>query len=47
MNTEGIETIEYDYENQAWVINGKYTRCNHPEHMDCKCYGKVHEGEAK
>ena len=35
----------YDYENQAWVINGKYIRCGHPESMDCKCYGKECEGE--
>lgn len=36
----------YDYENQAWVENGKYVRCGHPEHMNCGCYGKAHEGEA-
>ena len=35
----------YDYDNQAWVIDGKYVRCGHPENMDCGCYGKEHEGE--
>jgi len=35
----------YDYRNQAWVIDGKYERCGHPETMDCNCYGKDHEGE--
>ena len=35
----------YDYKNQAWVKNGKYLRCSHPETMDCGCYGKIHEGE--
>ncbi len=35
----------YDYQNQAWVHDGKYVRCAHPETMNCKCYGKLHEGE--
>ena len=35
----------YDYVNQAWVVNGKYIRCGHPETMDCRCYGREHEGE--
>jgi hypothetical protein len=35
----------YDYEKQAWVINGKYIRCGHPESMKCTCYGRLHEGE--
>ncbi len=37
--------IQFDYKNQAWVRDGKYARCGHPESMDCKCFGKVHEGE--
>lgn len=40
-----IEPTFYDYENQAWVKAGKYVRCGHPETMDCRCYGKIHEGE--
>ena len=35
----------YDYENQAWILNGRYVRCGHPESMDCGCYGRAHEGE--
>ena len=33
----------YDYDNQAWVINGKYRRCGHL--TKCTCYGTIHEGE--
>ena len=35
----------YDYKNQAWVISGRYVACGHPEAMNCRCYGKIHEGE--
>ena len=35
----------YDYKNQAWVKDGVYVRCGHPEEMDCGCYGRLHEGE--
>lgn len=35
----------YDYDNQAWVKDGKYVACGHPEAMNCKCYGKIHEGQ--
>ena len=35
----------YDYKNQAWVQDGKYIRCGHPENMNCECYGRLHEGE--
>ena len=35
----------YDYERQAWVMDGKYIACGHPESMSCGCYGKLHEGE--
>lgn len=37
--------MQYDYNHQAWVKNGKYVKCNHPESMQCDCYGKKHEGE--
>ena len=37
--------MEYDYDNQAWIVDGKYVKCGHPDSMDCKCYGKIHEGE--
>lgn len=35
----------YDYENQSWIVEGKYIRCGHPEEMDCECFGKIHEGQ--
>ena len=35
----------YDYENQAWVKNGRYVNCGHPADMDCDCYGRKHENE--
>jgi hypothetical protein len=35
----------FDYERQAWVIDGKYRRCGHPQNMRCNCYGRLHEGE--
>ena len=42
---EGKLLNGYDYDKQAWVLRGKYVRCGHPEEMDCKCYGKIHEGD--
>ena len=33
----------YDYDRQAWVINGVYVTCGHPD--ACSCYGKAHAGE--
>ena len=38
-------TLGFDYTNQAWVADGVYQRCSHPEDMDCQCYGRLHEGE--
>jgi hypothetical protein len=38
-------TIQYDYKNQAWVVDGIYQACNHPESMECNCYGRIHAGE--
>ncbi len=35
----------FDYDHQAWVENGKYRRCGHPDEMNCSCYGRVHQGE--
>ena len=35
----------FDYARQAWVKDGKYLRCGHPQTMNCGCYGKEHEGE--
>lgn len=33
----------FDYENQAWIVDGRYVRCGHE--AECECYGKIHEGE--
>ena len=38
------KNLQYDYEKQAWVRNGKYIKCGHVS--DCNCYGKLHAGEA-
>jgi hypothetical protein len=40
----------FDYVKQAWVKDGKYLRCGHPDSTDgrpikCGCYGRAHEGE--
>jgi hypothetical protein len=35
----------FDYTRQSWVIGGKYVRCGHPEAMNCRCYGRTHEGQ--
>ena len=37
--------VQYDYDNQAWIQEGLYIRCGHPEAMNCDCYGKQHAGE--
>lgn len=33
----------FDYEKQAWVVNGRYVRCGHID--PCDCYGRQHVGE--
>ena len=33
----------FDYKNQAWVKDGKYQSCGHPQ--ACRCFGKKHAGE--
>ena len=38
-------SCSYDYRNQAWIADGRYVRCGHPESMHCACHGKLHEGE--
>jgi hypothetical protein len=35
----------FDYDNQAWVIDGRYVSCGHPDGMECGCYGREHAGE--
>jgi hypothetical protein len=35
--------IQYDYDKQACVVDGRYIRCGHRD--PCDCYGTAHEGE--
>jgi hypothetical protein len=43
---KGEETMtDYDYENQCWIVDGIIQSCEHPESMNCQCYGKLHAGE--
>lgn len=42
LNREGLG---YDYDNQAWVVKGKYQSCSHPESMPCDCFSRLHAGE--
>ena len=44
-NEQGIILNGYDYDKQAWVRDGLYVRCGHPETMCCDCYGRKHAGE--
>jgi hypothetical protein len=39
----GIGTV-YDYDRQAWTVDGRYVDCNHPAGV-CNCYGRAHAGE--
>ena len=45
MELDKTDQSLYDYTNQAWTFNGLYVRCGHPESMNCKCFGKLHENE--
>lgn len=36
----------FDYQRQAWVVNGIYVRCGHPDALACGCYGRDHAGES-
>lgn len=39
------DKVQFDYTNQAWVVNGTYQTCGHLS-ATCGCYGKLHAGEA-
>ena len=41
----GEDVSTFDYQCQAWLLNGIFVRCAHPVSMNCSCYGKIHEGE--
>lgn len=36
---------QYDYTNQAWVVDGRYANCAHPALMNCGCFGRINEGK--
>lgn len=36
---------QYDYRNQAWIVDGRYVACEHPERVRCRCYGTAHAGQ--
>ncbi len=48
------QDVWYDYDDQAWVVDGRYQDCGHvpgtfygrtgPDGL-CRCYGRLHEGE--
>ncbi len=40
---ENDDLHQYDYINQAWLVNGLYITCSHVD--ACDCYGKAHAGE--
>jgi hypothetical protein len=42
---DGLLWNGFDYTRQAWVVDGKYVCCGHPETMNCGCFGKEHAGE--
>jgi len=44
-DSQGVLLHGFDYENQAWVKDGKYLNCGHPIAMLCGCFGRRHEGE--
>ncbi len=37
--------VLFDFKNQAWIVDGVYSRCGHDESTACRCFGKVHAGE--
>lgn len=42
---QGILLNGFDYDKQAWVEDGKYLDCGHPQTMACGCYGREHVGQ--
>jgi hypothetical protein len=44
LDSNGKLVNGFDYQNQAWVKDGRYVRCGHPEAMNCGCFGKRFAG---
>lgn len=42
---DSVPPAYFDYDHQAWVVNGRYKSCAHPGSMNCHCYGRIHAGE--
>ena len=40
-----VPKIRFDYDKQAWTIDGVYVDCGHDANLECGCYGREHEGE--
>lgn len=40
---EAGPVTQYDYTNQAWVVDGHYVTCGHRD--ACRCFGRLHVGE--
>ena len=36
---------QYDYDNQAWIKDGEYQDCGHPQDLRCACFGRAHARE--
>ena len=43
-DAQGILQQGFDYDRQAWVVDGAYVTCAHPADMACSCYGRLNEG---
>lgn len=44
INQAGDIVDGYDYDNQAWVVNGSYVDCGHSAEMACMCFGRKFAG---
>jgi hypothetical protein len=49
-SNEHEREIQFDYDNQAWIIDGIYQSCAHPESMcgpqaNDPCWQRQHAGE--
>lgn len=40
-----FKKIAYDYKNQVWIVNGRYSDCGHKPDLNCKCFGRLHKNE--
>lgn len=45
VDSEPSSVSGYDYRVGAWVLDGFYCSCAHPEWVDCACFGRDHASE--